>query len=42
MGGAFTALADDRSGACYYNPDGVAFAKRSNISLSGSVYGRRV
>jgi len=38
MGGAFTALADDGSGA-YYNPGGLAFAKRSSISLSGSVYG---
>lgn len=38
MGGAFTALADDGSGA-YYNPGGLAFAQRSSISLSGSVYG---
>ncbi|HEV7559703.1 MAG TPA: hypothetical protein VGO00_29705 [Kofleriaceae bacterium] len=38
MGGAFTALADDGSGP-YYNPAGVAFAKRSSLSLSASVYG---
>ena len=38
MGGAFTALADDGSGA-YYNPGGLAFAARSSVSLSGSVYG---
>jgi long-chain fatty acid transport protein len=38
MGGAFTALADDGSGP-YYNPGGIAFAKRSSLSLSASVYG---
>ena len=38
MGGAFTALADDGSGA-YYNPGGLAFAQSSSLSLSGSVYG---
>ena len=38
MGGANTALADDGSGA-YYNPGGVAFAEKSSVTLSGSVYG---
>ena len=38
MGGAFTALADDGSGP-YYNPGGIAFARRSSLSLSASVYG---
>ncbi len=38
MGGAATALADDGSGS-YYNPGGLAFAERSSVSLSGSVYG---
>jgi hypothetical protein len=38
MGGAFTALADDGSGP-YYNPGGIAFALRSSLSLSASVYG---
>ena len=38
MGGAFTALADDGSGP-YYNPGGLAFMRRSQLSLSGSVYG---
>jgi len=38
MGGAFTALADDGSGA-FYNPGGIAFVSRSQLSLSGSVYG---
>src|SRR5262245_21017183 len=38
MGGAFTALADDGSGP-FYNPGGIAFAKRSSLSLSASVYG---
>ena len=38
MGGAFTALADDGSGP-YYNPGGLAFVRRSQVSLSGSVYG---
>jgi hypothetical protein len=38
MGGAFTAIADDGS-APYYNPGGLAFVRRSQLSLSGSVYG---
>src|ERR1700744_18403 len=38
MGGAFTAIADDGSGA-FYNPGGIAFAARTQLSLSGSVYG---
>jgi len=38
MGGAFTALADDGS-ALYYNPGGLAFVRRSQLSLSGSAYG---
>jgi long-chain fatty acid transport protein len=38
MGGAFTALADDGSGP-FYNPGGIAFVSRSQLSLSGSVYG---
>lgn len=38
MGGAFTAQADDGSGP-YYNPGGLAFVRRSQVSLSGSVYG---
>lgn len=38
MGGAFTGLSDDGSGS-YYNPGGLAFARRSSISLSASVYG---
>ncbi len=38
MGGAFTALADDGAGA-WYNPGGLAFVRRSQLSLSGSVYG---
>lgn len=38
MGGAFTALSDDGSGP-YYNPGGLAFVRRSQVSLSGSVYG---
>jgi len=38
MGGAFTALADDGSGP-FYNPGGLAFVKRSQLSLAGSVYG---
>ena len=39
MGGAFTALADDGSGA-FYNPGGLAFVKQSQLSVSASVYGR--
>jgi long-chain fatty acid transport protein len=38
MGGAFTAISDDGSGG-YYNPGGLAFASRSSLSLSASVYG---
>ena len=38
MGGAFTALADDGSGP-YYNPGGIAFVSRSQLSIAGSVYG---
>jgi long-chain fatty acid transport protein len=38
MGGAYTALSDDVSGA-FYNPGGLAFIERSTISLSGDVYG---
>jgi long-chain fatty acid transport protein len=38
MGGAFTALADDGSGP-WYNPAGVAFVRRSQLSIAGSVYG---
>src|SRR3982751_1652207 len=38
MGGAFTALADDGSGP-YYNPGGLAFVRRSQLSLSAFVYG---
>lgn len=38
MGGAFTALADDGSGA-WYNPGGLAFVQHSELSIAGSVYG---
>lgn len=38
MGGAFTALADDGSGP-WYNPGGLAFVQRSQLSIAGSVYG---
>src|SRR5262249_24447731 len=38
MGGAFTALADDPSGP-YYNPAGIVVAKKSQLSLSGSLFG---
>ncbi|HUJ62667.1 MAG TPA: hypothetical protein VLX92_29395 [Kofleriaceae bacterium] len=38
MGGAYTALADDGTGA-YYNPGGLAFSTHSSLSLSASVYG---
>lgn len=38
MGGAFTALADDGSGA-WYNPGGLAFVEHSQLSIAGSVYG---
>src|SRR5215470_19572217 len=38
MGGAFTALSDDPSGP-YYNPAGIANVTRSQMSLSGSLFG---
>jgi hypothetical protein len=38
MGGAYTALADDGSGA-WYNPGGVAFSLRSQLSATASMYG---
>jgi long-chain fatty acid transport protein len=38
MGGAFTAISDDGSGG-YYNPGGLAFAPKSSVSLSASIYG---
>ena len=38
LGGAFTALADDGSGP-FYNPGGIAFVSRSQLSVAGSVYG---
>ncbi len=38
MGGAFTALADDGSGA-YYNAGGLAFTRSSSVSFSMNVYG---
>lgn len=38
MGGAYTALADDSSGA-YYNPAGPAFAVGDSLSLSTNLYG---
>src|SRR5215475_15687393 len=38
MGGAFTALADDGSGA-YYNPGGLAFVHASSLSFSLNAYG---
>lgn len=38
LGGAFTALSDDSSGA-YYNPAGIVDAETSNVSLSTSLYG---
>src|SRR5262249_40837108 len=38
MGGAFTALSDDPSGP-FYNPAGIALVKRSQLSLSGSLFG---
>lgn len=38
MGGAATALADDGAGP-WYNPAGIAFVERSQLSLSGSAYG---
>lgn len=38
LAGAFTAIADDSSGP-YYNPGGIAFARRTSLSLSASVYG---
>src|SRR5689334_15283449 len=38
MGGAYTALADDGSGA-YYNPGGLAFTGSSSLSFSLNAYG---
>src|SRR5262245_45267263 len=38
MGGAFTALADDPSGP-YYNSARLAWARRSQVSASGSLFG---
>ncbi len=38
IGGAFTALSDDSSGA-YYNPAGIVDSPTSNVSLSTSLYG---
>ena len=38
IGGAFTATADDASGA-FYNPAGLALVPGSSISLSLSIYG---
>jgi long-chain fatty acid transport protein len=38
LGGAFTALADDGSGA-YYNPGGLAFVRASSLSFSLNAYG---
>ena len=38
MGGAFTALADDGAGP-WYNPAGIGFVERSQVSLTGSAYG---
>src|SRR5581483_2747148 len=38
MGGAFTAIASDGSGP-YYEPGGLAFVRRTQLSLSASVYG---
>jgi len=38
LGGAFTAVANEPSGA-WYNPAGIAGATRSNVSVSTSLYG---
>lgn len=38
LGGAFTALSNDSSGA-YYNPAGLAEVAHSSVSLSSAVYG---
>lgn len=38
LGGAFSAISDDASGA-YYNPAGLAEAPHSSVSLSAAVYG---
>jgi len=38
MGGAFTALADDGAGP-WYNPAGIGFVEKSQVSLTGSAYG---
>ena len=37
MGGAYTALSEDLSGA-FYNPAGIAFTEGALISLSANVY----
>jgi long-chain fatty acid transport protein len=39
LGGAFTALADDPSGA-YYNPAGLVFAKETDLSVSATALSR--
>ena len=38
LGGAFTSIADDPSGA-YYNPAGLADARNTNLQVSTSLYG---
>src|SRR5690606_10555607 len=38
LGGAFTSLSDDPSGA-YYNPAGIADVKETSYSVSTSIYG---
>ncbi|MCB1192426.1 MAG: hypothetical protein H7A23_10390 [Leptospiraceae bacterium] len=37
MGGAFTAISDDPSGA-YYNPAGISFAYNNYVSISANTY----
>ncbi|MCP5496600.1 MAG: hypothetical protein H7A23_18790 [Leptospiraceae bacterium] len=37
LGGAFTAVADDPSGA-YYNPAGLIFSPNDSLSISGNAY----
>lgn len=39
LGGAYSALSDDPSGA-YYNPAGLVFAKESSLSLSANAFAR--
>ena len=41
MGGAYTAISDDPSGA-YYNPAGLAFSLESYLSLSANVFSNSV